>query len=529
MRILLLPLDERPCNLKFPQMLAQSAGITCVTPSLRILGRKKVEADIQAISLFVSENMPLVDAAIVSLDTYLYGGLIPSRLHHRTIASLKNQLLQLKSIREQNPQVQLYAFMSVMRAPAYDSSDEEPDYYASWGKALFRRAFLMDKLAMTQRLSTQERQELSGYSIPQEVLDDYENRRNINLALNLEVLHLVKDGVINFLVLPQDDSSEFGYTAVAQRRIHEEIHNLHLDDKVLSYPGSDEVGMTLLARSIADSYNCHPRIVAHYASANGPKIIPRYEDRPMAQSLKSHVTAVGAQLDDDQSEGQSEGMLFINCPGKVMQEAQYSLTDLDESYNTERSLNDFVRDIELISENHAIAICDSAFSNGGDLALIKELDERQLLSRVVSYAGWNTNCNTLGTTLAQMVLELTTEQVDRAQLLANLAYRVIEDAFYQTLVRWNCEELANQLGGTYFDIHTCEAQIEAFARQRLQEEYNLLNLSQKVRVTVNAVHFPWHRLFEIDMDITVSSEYGTSRIPLTPDWEQHQLHYAEKK
>lgn len=59
---------------------------------------------------------------------------------------------------------------------------------------------------------------------------------------------------------------------------------------------------------------------------------------------------------------------------------------------------------EYIEQGYHVALCDSAFSNGGDIQLIEYLDELNLLDKLISYAGWNTNCNTLGTTLAQACL-----------------------------------------------------------------------------------------------------------------------------
>ena len=129
-------------------------------------------------------------------------------------------------------------------------------------------------------------------------------------------------------------------------------------------------------------------------------IIPKYEDRPMYESLKSHVRVCKAKLVNNPQD--ADVVLAINSPGKIMQEAFIDKNDLDVTYTSYRYLLAFAEQIQdYINSGYHVALCDSAFSNGGDLQLIEYLDELNILDQLVSYAGWNTNCNSLGTTLSQ--------------------------------------------------------------------------------------------------------------------------------
>ena len=107
---------------------------------------------------------------------------------------------------------------------------------------------------------------------------------------------------------------------------------------------------------------------------------------------------------------------------------QESFESKDVTYSSYRQLLNFVYQIEsYVKQGKNVALIDSAFANGGDLELIHYLDELDLLDELKGYAGWNTNCNTTGTVLAQAELG--------REAISNTIYHIIEDAFYQAKVR----------------------------------------------------------------------------------------------
>ena len=120
--IILLPLDERPCNFDFPSKIFNGEKYTIIRPEH--LGQKKTPASYEFIRDFLLANIEKADAAVISIDTLLYGGLIPSRLHHLSEETVLERLMLLKELREKNPQVKLYAFQCIMRCPKYSSDDE---------------------------------------------------------------------------------------------------------------------------------------------------------------------------------------------------------------------------------------------------------------------------------------------------------------------------------------------------------------------------------------------------------------------
>ena len=99
-KIVLLPLDERPCNYLFPQKLFSHDDIDIVLP--KKLGDKKIPADLNEIDKFLTYECKDATGLIISLDTLLYGGLVPSRIHNEKEDTLKERLQILRDIRRES-------------------------------------------------------------------------------------------------------------------------------------------------------------------------------------------------------------------------------------------------------------------------------------------------------------------------------------------------------------------------------------------------------------------------------------------
>ncbi|MEG1871136.1 MAG: DUF4127 family protein, partial [Peptostreptococcaceae bacterium] len=392
------------------------------------------------------------------------------------------------------------------RTPKYNSSDEEPDYYEEYGFRIFKRSYLIDK---KERYSLSEEEEtmlkaIEG-EIPKEFYEDYENRRRFNVEFNVRVLDLVEDGTVDFLSIPQDDSSEFGYTAIDQRVVSKVRREKRIQRKVHMYPGADEVGSSLLARSINDMEGCRTKIYPFYASLLGPQIIPNYEDRPMYESLKSHIMVTNSMLVDNPNE--ADLILAINCPGKEMDEAT-NQNEKDITYTSFRNLLWFVEKIkEFIDNGKKVIISDSAFSNGGEIELINLLDDYEVLDKLISYKGWNTNCNTLGTTIAQGVIAYYGEK-DEDKIKKNIIYHLLEDVFYQAIVRkYVSENVLPQLGLNYFSLEDKTKEINEIMSKKMVELFNkeIRNSFKDINLKKVDVFSPWNRMFEIGINLDVET------------------------
>lgn len=501
--ILYVSLDERPCNYLFPQMeIGVRDDITMKIPPRGLMGNKKTSADIDGIWEFVGREIGGCEAAVLSAELLFYGGLLPSRIHHLPKEWQGECVRRLEKLKSDYPAVKFYVFQLIMRTPRYNSGDEEPDYYELYGEKIFKRAYYLDKRER-DGLSSQEEAELADLEaeIPSDCIHDYEWRRGYNLELNRLVLDLVKRGIIDFLCIPQDDSCEYGYTAKDQKVIACELRRKRIQDRVLMYPGADEAGCTLTARAAAELLEIKPRIYPFYASTMGPQMIPLYEDRCMFESLKSHVMAAGGKIVPIPEE--ADFILAVNSPGKFMMES-FHQEEADITYHSFRNLPWFVSEIaDFVKKGKPVVVADCAYSNGGDLELLELLDSCGVLEHLVSYKGWNTHCNTLGSTLAQGVLAYGCGNND-IRLMQNLRYHLLDDGLYQSTVRQMVTEELSGMGLTYFDLKDRQDVAAALEEEQLALMWKKLfcNSFRDFGMPEIKVTHPWNRMFEIGLVLT---------------------------
>lgn len=494
-KIVVLPLDERPCNYDFPYQLFSTKDLHIVRPMR--LGDKKKSADSNEVISFLLKECKDAYALVLSIDTLLYGGLIPSRLHYNTKEEVENRLNVIKQIKKENPLLKIYAFQCIMRCPRYSSSDEEPDYYGEYGEQIHNNGVITHKI----NLGLNDNKDINDslYEVKEEYLADYKNRRAFNLSFNVETLKLVQGNFIDFLIIPQDDAAKYGFTAMDQEIVREEIYNMVLQDKVLMYPGADEITLTLLARIVNEMHGKKPKVFVKYASSNAPFLIPSYEDRTLGETIKYHIMASGCKMVTSYSE--SDLVIALSAPASDMKEA-ITQPVKNQSYCVERNIIEFIDFIkDCIDDNKPVTIGDNAYANGADLEIIRILNKQGLLLKVAGYAGWNTSSNTIGTALSSGVHYLYYKE--SKEHLNFLVSRYVEDAGYCAVVRSNITKYKlPAFGMSYFNVGEKDGIVSNMVKHALNEfiQSELSSISNNIQI--NSVTMPWKRMFEVGLDIT---------------------------
>lgn len=497
-KIVLLPLDERPCNYNFPYEIFNNENYNIVRPNLNILGDKKQPGNLDEIAKYLLKETKDADGLVISIDTLLYGGIVPSRLHFDNFDTLNNRLAILKEIKENNPKIKIYAFHLIMRSPQYSSSDEEPDYYEDYGREIFLTGFLGHKKELGLA-SPNELLQLEEIKVPEKYLNDFVNRRKLNTNMCLTSIDLVLDNVIDFLIIPQDDAAEFGWTAKDQDVVRKVIEQKTLQLKVYMYPGADEVANTLLSKMILKIENKKPLVYIHYPSATSGQLIPRYEDRMLDTTVKYQILAAGALTASSFEE--ADAVLFVNSPSSNMQEAAYQHIHYRE-YQTQRNLVEFVEQIKYVVNKlkKPAIIGDVGYANGGDIELIQMLEASNLLTKVAAYAGWNTSSNTLGTAIPHGLMVWLNGQTK--QLKTFLVSRYIEDVGYCSIVRHEVNRNhLEQHGFNYFDVKEQRGVVSEIIKKELLDLVNNNLPSLKNKVEISDLYMPWRRMFEIGIEI----------------------------
>lgn len=504
-KVLFIPLDERPCNYDFPYLLAKGTDVDLLRPPIELMGDMKRPGDTEGLWRWLLERAGEADGAILSLDTLLYGGIIPSRLHDMTTEQGAEKLRRLRDLKRKRPELKLFAFHLIMRCPTYSSSEEEPDYYADWGAEIHRIGRLrhLEQLGL---ISGEERRELQELDrrLPADVLADYLNRRAVNTSLNRLALEYVADGTIDFLIVPQDDSAPYGWTALDQRMIRAAIAELGIELRTYMYPGADEVGCTLLARMVNAFHGRTPAVYPRFSSRKGPFLIPSYEDRMFDESFKYQVTAAGGIVVDSMND--ADLAMLVNLPGEKMTEAAYQPA-ATAGYDVMRNVTELVEfgDAAMRRWGKPLAVADVAYANGGDLQLVRLLREKGLLFRLAGYAGWNTSSNTLGTVIAQSMLYLIYGDTNEHRDF--LALRYAEDAGYCSHVRKlvTAGPVAER-GYTRERVDGQQGEIAAIVREHLETFVRERIDGAGYRVVIDSCRLPWNRMFEVGLSVRCVAE-----------------------
>lgn len=497
-KIVMLPLDERPCNLNYPQMIPQAGYELCIPPK-EYMGDKKTPADTERLKNWLLANIAGADACVLSLDTLIYGGIVPSRLHHESEETLIARAKTVELLRAKNPKMKLYLFQLIMRCPDYSLNEEEPDYYADYGQDIhfYGRYTHLEKLG---RLTEEDKKAFAEIKakIPQSILDDYTGRRAKNLKVLLHNLEYIKNGLCDYFIVPQDDAAVYGFTSMDQITVRSFLKDNTLHTKTAMYPSADDTGLTLLARAANELNGIRPKVFVKYASSKAEGVVPWYEDRALDETVQYHILAIRGQR--VYSLPEADIVLAINVgSGMYFESAPNYVT----AYDIERNLAAFVGFIEYALESGKIvAVGDVATCNGSDSEFVRVLNSAGLLLKIHSYAGWNTSSNTLGTTISAAVHYMIGKDEKRRKSF--LLHRYYEDTGYMSYAR-GCvtEKYLPDMGLGYFQTDGSDGKVAKLVKDEIVAfmEKNFPELSKEVKEV--KVSMPWRRMFEADVRLVI--------------------------
>lgn len=489
--IALLPLDDRPCNFRFPQQIAAIGGDQIVVPPIDFLGRFNTPGRPTALGRWV-ERLPEVSALIVSIDMLAYGGLVASRKPSVGVEEALERLEVLRAWRRERPSVPIYAFNILMRlAITMDGDEAVANYYN-----VMRFARLSDEAERFDSDYLRQERDKVKAQIPERVLDEYLRARARNHAVNTRMIDWLGEGLFDYLLITQEDASEFGLHRQEQDQLLSRVQELNVADKMSLHPGADEAALTLLARG----WNTDVSFRVHASSADDMKRIAPFEDRPYEQGLSQHVAAMRGQIAEDEN---ADFYLFVNAPVGGSQK-----DESEESRNQRLiRLQPFVEKLIEYSNDASkrVALCDVAFPNGADNLLMTQLEERSVLGKLTCFGGWNTAGNTTGTLLAQCAAlqRALWRGEDTRKLNRDFAFeRLVDDWAYQSQVRAKIERAAREQGIVPHNMGDSGALVESQARRELKGFAQLLAKRHfDAAIRASEITLPWNRAFEADVRI----------------------------
>lgn len=458
---------------------------------------------------------------MIALDTLAWGGLVPSRQSGNDLDAALARLESLARIRSAHPELKLMAYSSIQRVSRDDDDGEEPEYFKRLGSRIFRRSELEHR-AHAGALEGAEVAELERLrqEVPEAVWNDQLAIRASTLAVNLAALDLVEQGAIDTLVLNQDDTTVWGINVMNRQRLEREVRRRGLGERVLVYPGADEVAQVLIARLAAQVHGRRPLAGVIYSSRGGENVQTGYEDRPLGDLITIHlraagaVEAPGAVLPDwwlavnSPSRSQGQGGLAYVLRHGAPDPAEREWIERSEAnvIGLNRSLESFHDRLEvLLASGARVSLADVAYVNGGDDELLSALATAGTLELLAGYGGWNTAGNALGSAVALgCIAALTGGPVSAPPQLGTghdlaVAARFVDDWLYQARVRSRLllDPALRPFGWGGFLPDADLPAVEERARGWLNEDLAAFDLPYRV----TSLRLPWKRTFEIGYEI----------------------------
>ena len=422
--VLLVPLDSRPPCTDYVTSLARMAGFQVILPPSELLDDYRQPGNAAGMREWLQHNIVRADTAIISVDMLLHGGLLASRKGMGSTETADELVDLLTTIHEKQPQVKLYAFNIIPRLLISD--DPHTEKYklpmAEWS-ILQETTSLFENPNDIHRLQTLEE------AIPPEIPARYRKLYADNHRLNQRLVALAKAGILSGLVLGQDDSAPFGLANMERQRLENEIGNQpEIQDKIFLTRGTDEVALTLLGQATRSASDARHKVYVHYTEDHTADAILPYMPRPLSQTVSEKLELLAADTTDSLTE--ADYILVVHAGNSKSRKQQLE--------------HEAMLIKEWIAAGYKVALVDLAMDWSENQTLLPYLQKNGAhVHQLLTYAGWNTASNSVGTAVTQAVMVLRGQNtkdfsvalyrdIARTKFLSE---RILDDWYYQKIYR----------------------------------------------------------------------------------------------
>ena len=485
-----IPLDNRPVCYSYPVKVMEAAGYKILTPPEKLLATRTTPADTEKLWKWLESRAEKVDAAVISTDALIYGGLVASRTHSLPAKELEARVNRLKEL-HMDTNIRFYGFSTLMRTPRESYGNVEPEYYSQVGPAIYRYSQLSDKSDLHAE-SLLEDFEVGAFerNLAKDHLKDWLDRRYKNMDVNRQLTMLARMGRFDYFAIGKDDNAPLSHTHMEARKIS--FSNADVSDEAFQIlPGVDQLGLLLLTRAANELAQQAPKVYPMYVEGAGPKTVPQYSDLPLGTSVPEQIIAAGGKLVYHQEE--ADVILAINTPADG---TMYDSTNLSNQYFASPANKRYIVNLgKMLDRGVNVSLADVAFSNGGDNGFMNEMSLRGFTDKLSAYNGWNTADNTIGFAIAQGMLA---PRIAKEKRLLLMQERIIDDWYYQSNARRLITDgLEKEKKDKYkYTLNEMRASV----KKQALDVINRLAVNYDVTAGLQFnIEFPWNRLFEVDV------------------------------
>ena len=366
MHLAVLPIDSRPCNTQFVHELVRWAGAECVMPPAEAMDDFHRPAPYAGTRRFLETELPLCDAAVISLDHWCFGGLLASRDDQVTTEEALSRVADLRALLRAHPDVPVYMSSIIMRSSISTLSFRDLDAYY----AMTEYSVASDRFERFALPEDREKAENARKRIPTDVLDKVFRVRRRNLQVNLAAVDLAAEGLVRSVSLLQEDSQLFGLHKKDQRALLERITQTGTN-RVYLRNGADEAGCVSALEALWAGRAPLPVQILYLGAED---FVALFEDRPFRENMESACREIGLVRSDN-----SPVIICVCCPPESAAPEQPVSPAMLKSYAQRVSA--------LLEEGRQIYLLDLTRANGGSRELICAVKDP---GRLCGYSAWNT-------------------------------------------------------------------------------------------------------------------------------------------
>ncbi len=492
-----LPLDDRPCNYLFPGQIARIGGGLLRTPDRVYLGSAFTPGHPAKLKDWL-RSCPGNSTMIISADMLAYGGLLASRTSATSLEQALDNLQVLEELSQAGHSLRV--LVTQPRLSLCTSTAAAP-----YEAALRNWACRNEKNPPA--------------NVPDSIFQEYQAVRMRNFQVTEHLLQLAKSGVIDRLIIGQDDSAAKGIHIEELNKLHEEVNELGLEGKVSILCGADELGACLAAGWLAEVNNYYPNIELIYSDPTYEAKVPPMEYYTLGETARRHLDICQAKA----SQGTGT-VIFVETPA----DKPFEPPSAEGTPETKTAAQELLKRIDLkFSQEGRLrpyGLADLHLVNRAEPILAQTIIDNLPMWQLACYSAWNTPSNSLGTAIAQACAQqialvrghhwspyrrLESEKTQQAFTMA----RLVDDYAYQALIRQTltgqyknidirANPLLNQAGPASVEVR---AMAIPWAQRLWQEK--LQGKTFDSAITGEKLMFadmyleivlPWPRLFEIE-------------------------------
>ncbi|MEQ1821608.1 MAG: DUF4127 family protein [Fimbriimonadaceae bacterium] len=509
-RILLIPLDGRPATGQFAQMIGRISGVDIQMPPKDLLGRFTQPGDSDAIlDWLAKQDFQDVLAVVASTDMIGYGGLIASRTLETSKAKAVARLNRFAQIRKVAKATKFYGMSATMRLTPTATKSA-----AAWRLPLGRFAEIKERYRQTKDPKYLQSLKNLLAKIPSEELLKYDQIRARNHEIQGFLIRQTAAGLFDYLICGQDDAQPYGPHIPETAALRNVAVSSQVSGKVYFAEGVDQLANVLISRALLRARSWVPRIRLNFSDDLGKLMVADYESKTIERSLSDQLLASGSR---PANTNEYDFALFLNTP----QRREEPFLSFLQSLTSE------------VDQGFPVAVADINLAKNGtsDPELFDAMNQENRMIRLLSYAGWNTAGNTMGTVIPAANVYLLARRGGSDPLQRELArrefilHRFVNDYCYHKFVRPLAYQLIDstpnasreETYGPAFDAVNELVQTKlreylesTFQSQFLGQRFFAGNKQYEIDALQNIkIFLPWPRAYEVQMEFSLSASEVT--------------------